>query len=99
MSAPGKYPEELRERATRMAVEARRDPEGSKGAIRRIAEGAGRPPGGPARSGRDRSGRPAGNHHRRGAADRGAGVGGARAGGGPMRSCAGRARVCAPGGV
>ena len=38
MSAPRKYPEELRERATRLAVEARRDPEGSKGAIRRIAE-------------------------------------------------------------
>jgi len=38
MSAPRKYPEELRERATRMAVEARRDPERSKGAIRRIAE-------------------------------------------------------------
>nr|WP_256329535.1 transposase [Actinomyces ruminicola] len=37
-SAPRKYPEELRERATRMAVEARRDPERSKGAIRRIAE-------------------------------------------------------------
>ncbi len=38
MSAPRKYPEELRERATRMAVEARRDPERSKGAIRRIAD-------------------------------------------------------------
>ncbi|WP_174722006.1 transposase [Actinomyces qiguomingii] len=37
-SAQRKYPEELRERATRMAVEARRDPERSKGAIRRIAE-------------------------------------------------------------
>ncbi|SUU07718.1 Uncharacterised protein [Actinomyces denticolens] len=29
MSAQRKYPEELRERATRMAVEARRDPERS----------------------------------------------------------------------
>lgn len=29
MSAPRKYSEELRERATRMAVEARRDPEES----------------------------------------------------------------------
>ncbi|WP_147680667.1 transposase [Actinomyces ruminicola] len=38
MSAPRKYPDELRERATRMAIEARRDPERSKGAIRRIAE-------------------------------------------------------------
>jgi len=32
MSLSRKYPEELRERATRMAVEARRDPERSKGA-------------------------------------------------------------------
>nr|WP_196716688.1 transposase [Actinomyces trachealis] len=38
MSAPRKYPDELRERATRMAVEARRDPERAKGAIRRIGE-------------------------------------------------------------
>ncbi|WP_210729330.1 transposase [Actinomyces procaprae] len=37
-SAQRKYPEELRERATRLAVEARRDPERSKGAIRRIAD-------------------------------------------------------------
>lgn len=37
MSAPRKYPDELRDRATRMAVEARRDPERAKGAIRRIA--------------------------------------------------------------
>ncbi|RTE49786.1 transposase [Actinobaculum sp. 352] len=35
---PWKYPEELRERATRMAVEARRDPERSMGAIRRIGD-------------------------------------------------------------
>ncbi|WP_167202408.1 hypothetical protein [Actinomyces respiraculi] len=35
---PGKYPDELRERATRMAVQARRDPERAKGAIRRIGE-------------------------------------------------------------
>ena len=38
MSAPRKYSEELRERATRMAGEARRDPERSKGAISRIAD-------------------------------------------------------------
>ena len=38
MAAPRKYPDELRERATRLAVEARRDPASSVGAIRRIAD-------------------------------------------------------------
>ncbi|MFF0711014.1 transposase [Gordonia sputi] len=38
MAAPRKYGEELKERATRMAVEARRDPESSRGAVKRIAE-------------------------------------------------------------
>jgi transposase len=38
MPAPKKYPDELRERATRLAVEARRDPASSVGAIRRIAD-------------------------------------------------------------
>jgi transposase len=37
MSAPRKYSEELRERATRMALEARREPESARGAIARIA--------------------------------------------------------------
>lgn len=37
MSAPRKYPDELRERATRLAVEARRDPQAASGAITRIA--------------------------------------------------------------
>jgi transposase len=37
MAAPRKYPDELRERATRLPVEARRDPASSVGAIRRIA--------------------------------------------------------------
>jgi transposase len=37
MSTQRKYPIELRERATRMAVEARRDPETRVGAISRIA--------------------------------------------------------------
>lgn len=37
MAAPRKYPDELRERATRLAVEARRDPASNSGAIRRIA--------------------------------------------------------------
>ncbi|MFI9641106.1 transposase [Micromonospora sp. NPDC051925] len=38
MPAPKKYPDELRERATRLVIEARRDPAGAVGAIRRIAE-------------------------------------------------------------
>jgi transposase len=38
MPAPKKYPDELRGRATRLAVEARRDPAASVGAIRRIAD-------------------------------------------------------------
>lgn len=38
MPAPKKYSDELRERATRLAVEARRDPASAVGAIRRIAE-------------------------------------------------------------
>ncbi|MFC4087604.1 transposase [Micromonospora sp. GCM10011541] len=37
MPAPKKYNDELRERATRLAVEARRDPASAAGAIRRIA--------------------------------------------------------------
>lgn len=36
-----RYPAELRERATRLAVEARRDPETHTGAISRIAEQTG----------------------------------------------------------
>ena len=38
MAPPRKYPDELRERATRLAVEARRDPVSSVGAVRRIAD-------------------------------------------------------------
>jgi transposase len=38
MAAPKKYSDELRERATRMAVEARRDPAAAPGALRRIAD-------------------------------------------------------------
>jgi transposase len=37
MPAPKKYPDDLRERATRLVVEARRDPASAIGAIRRIA--------------------------------------------------------------
>jgi transposase len=36
MAAPRKYPEELRERAIRLAVDARRDPVTRTGALRRI---------------------------------------------------------------
>jgi transposase len=38
MAAQRKYSEELRERGTRMALDARRDPATASGAIRRIAE-------------------------------------------------------------
>jgi transposase len=38
MPAPKKYPDDLRERATRLAVEARRDPLSAVGAIKRIAD-------------------------------------------------------------
>lgn len=38
MPAPSKYPAELKERATRMAVEARRDVATKSGAYRRIGE-------------------------------------------------------------
>jgi transposase len=38
MPALKKYPDELRERATRLVVEARRDPAAAVGAIRRIAD-------------------------------------------------------------
>ena len=38
MVAPRKYPEELRERAIRLAVDARKDPASRSGACRRIGE-------------------------------------------------------------
>ena len=38
MAAPRRYPDEVRERAIRMALEARRDPETRVGALRRIGE-------------------------------------------------------------
>lgn len=38
MAAPRKYPDELRERATRMVVDLRRDPETKSGALKRVAE-------------------------------------------------------------
>ena len=44
MSAPRKFSDELRERATRMAVELRRDPAARSGAIRRVSEQLGMHP-------------------------------------------------------
>ena len=44
MAAPRKYPDELRERATRMTVEARQDPATRAGAIKRISDQLGMHP-------------------------------------------------------
>ena len=38
VAAPRKYPEELRERAIRMAVDLRRDPATKQGALQRVGE-------------------------------------------------------------
>lgn len=38
MAAPRKYPDELRERAIRLAVDLRRDPATTGGALRRVGE-------------------------------------------------------------
>jgi transposase len=38
MAAPRKYPDELRERAIRMAVDLRRDPGTKQGALQRVGE-------------------------------------------------------------
>ena len=38
MAAPRRYPDELRERAIRMAVDLRRDPATRTGALRRVGE-------------------------------------------------------------
>lgn len=44
MAAPRKYPDELRERATRMAVELRQDLAAKQGAIARVADQLGMHP-------------------------------------------------------
>ena len=44
MAAPRKYPDELRERATRMAGELRADPATKPGAIKRVADQLGMHP-------------------------------------------------------
>ncbi len=38
MAAPRKYSVELQQRATRMAMDARKDPQAARGAIRRVAD-------------------------------------------------------------
>ena len=38
MPAPRKYSVELQQRATRMAIDARKDPESARGAIKRVAD-------------------------------------------------------------
>lgn len=38
MAAPKKYPDELRERAVRLTLEARKDPATAVGAIKRVAD-------------------------------------------------------------
>ena len=44
MAAPKKYSDELRQRATRMAVELRRDPDSRVGAVERVAKQLGMHP-------------------------------------------------------
>ncbi|MCZ2811986.1 transposase [Modestobacter sp. VKM Ac-2979] len=44
MAAPRKYPDELRERAIRLAVDARRDPATRSGALKRIGDQLGTNP-------------------------------------------------------
>jgi len=41
MAAPRKYSVELQQRATRMATDARKDPESARGAIKRVADQVG----------------------------------------------------------
>ena len=79
MAAPKRYPDELRERATRLAVEARQDPAWRAGALQRIGERLGRAardqPGdvaGRGEAGRDRRRAGARDDDRGGAADQGA---------------------------
>jgi transposase len=38
MPAPRKYPDELRQRAVRMVLDAKKDPDTARGAIRRVAD-------------------------------------------------------------
>lgn len=76
MAAPKKYPDELRERAVRLTLEARKDPATAVGAIKRVADQLGSTPRrcavGQAR--RDRRRSAARDHDHRGRPDRGAGA-------------------------
>ncbi|TXG89402.1 hypothetical protein DW322_03060 [Rhodococcus rhodnii] len=65
VGAPRKYPEELKERATRLAVEACRDPGSKAGAIadRRSVGHPSRHPAHAGSAGRDRRWCPSGQHH------------------------------------
>src|SRR6476469_2143921 len=74
MATP-KYSDELRKRATRMAVELRRDPATRNGAIQRVAEQLGIHPESLrlGEAGRGRRGNAAGHDERRRAADRACG--------------------------
>lgn len=67
MAAPTKYSVELQQRATRMAMDARKDPESAPGAIKRVADQLGVHPEALrnwVRPGRDRRRRPGGHHDR-----------------------------------
>ena len=77
MAAPKKYPDELRDRAVRLVLEAKKDPGARSGAVRRIGEQLGINPGdvaGLGESGRGRRGHPRWHHDGRGSADRGPGA-------------------------
>ncbi|WP_123602014.1 transposase [Micromonospora sp. Llam0] len=79
MPAPKKYSDELRERATRLVVEARRDPASAVGAIRRIADQLGVHPEalrGWVKKAETDARRPAGHHQRRRGTPRRVGTGG-----------------------
>ena len=102
MPAPGKYPDELKNRAIRLTLDALADPDRSRGCFRRVGDELGAGPetlrGRVRQGGRVGRRRPARHHHREGPAHRGAGVGGPRAGGGRARSCGAR-RLVYSGGV
>ena len=84
MAAPRKYPDELRERATRMVVDPGQDPATKAGWDRSCGPAARHGPRDPAQlgpTGRDRRRRPVGHHDPRSGADRQARAGEPRDGG------------------
>lgn len=81
MAAPRKYPDELRDRATRMAMEARRDPATRPGTFRRVGEQLEINPSDSAQlgpAGRDRRRPPSRHHDQRSPTRERAGEGSAR---------------------